>query len=81
MTEIQRVFQDRRVPIRDAAPDFDSDNQTAQVGLAQLEACLRHMLSKEASDPLQHTPGDYLGELHSGRLDAAMREEACLTVL
>lgn len=39
------------------------------------------MLSKEATCPFQHSPEDYIGTTHAGRLDGQMRSDAYLHVL
>ena len=78
---MQSVFRDRRKSILSVDPFFNAQYQISQMGDAQLIASTAHMLRKEASCPFQHSPEDYLGVLHSGRIDPATREEACLTVL
>ena len=45
LTEIQKVFLDRRAPIREADPAFDSEKQVSQMGAAQVHKNVRHMLT------------------------------------
>ena len=81
LAEIQRVFEQHRVPISQADPQFNNEAQLAQLGHPQIDRQLKHMLTKEQICPYQHSPLDYIAQNHANRLDPQMRQDAYLHVL
>ena len=84
--EIKRVFQEQRQNniVKDSGV-FNIRRTIEQYGHEQLEANIEHMLRKEsgfgATTNFQHNPIDYLKEVHQGRIQPELREEAFLSIL
>ena len=86
MFEIRRVFHQRRTEISKVAEGFSITNSVRLQGMEQLVDSTMNLLAKEKRiDPrgvnLQHNPIDYLKDIHDGRIEKHVREEAVLTVL